>query len=139
VTGERALRKPEDLARVTLLHTASTRDDWRLWLTAAGLPVELAQSPGMTFDLAFMTVQAAIDGLGVAMGHTAYVADDIAQGRLVVPFDITMPSAGYYFVTPQDKVMTPAISAFRDWLIETSRVPQEQALASHSKQASVLR
>jgi LysR family glycine cleavage system transcriptional activator len=86
-----------------------------------------------------MTVQAAIDGLGVAMGHTAYVADDIAQGRLVVPFDITMPSAGYYFVTPQDKVMTPAISAFRDWLIETSRVPQEQALASHSKQASVLR
>lgn len=127
VTGERALRKPEDLARVTLLHTATTRDDWRLWLTAAGLPVEMAQSPGMTFDLAFMTVQAAIDGLGVAMGHTAYVADDIAKGRLVVPFNITMPSAGYYFVTPQDKVITPAIGAFRDWLIETAKArPQDE-------------
>ncbi len=38
-----------------------------------------------TFDLAFMTIQAAIDGIGVAMGQTAYVADDIAKGRLVVP------------------------------------------------------
>ncbi|CAN5391818.1 transcriptional regulator GcvA [soil metagenome] len=121
VTGERALRQPEDLARVTLLHTATTRDDWRLWLTAAGLPVQIAQSPGLTFDLAFMTIQAAIDGLGVAMGHTAYVADDIAKGRLVVPFDITMPSAGYYFVMPQDKIVTPAIAAFRDWLMETAK------------------
>jgi LysR family glycine cleavage system transcriptional activator len=119
--GERALRQPEDLARTTLLHTSVTREDWRLWLTAAGLPVRIAESPGLTFDLAFMTIQAAIDGLGVAMGHTAYVADDVAKGRLVVPFDITMPSAGYYFVMPEDKVVTPAIGAFRDWLIATAK------------------
>lgn len=129
LTGERALRQPEDLARATLLHTATTRDDWRLWLTAAGLPVQMSQNPGLTFDLAFMTVQAAIDGLGVAMGHTAYVADDVAQGRLVVPFDISMPSAGYYFVMPQDQVMTPTISAFRDWVIATAQTRPTPALA----------
>ena len=121
LTGARALKQPEDLARATLLHTSTTRDDWRVWLTAAGLPIQIAQNPSLTFDLAFMTVQAAIDGLGVAMGHTAYVADDIANGRLVVPFDISAPSAGYYFVVPEDRPVTPAIGAFRDWLIETAK------------------
>jgi len=121
LTGARALKQPEDLARATLLHTSTTRDDWRVWLTAAGLPIQIAQNPSLTFDLAFMTVQAAIDGLGVAMGHTAYVADDIANGRLVVPFDISAPSAGYYFVVPEDRPVTPVIGAFRDWLIETAK------------------
>lgn len=130
MTGERALRQPEDLARTTLLHTATTRDDWRLWLTAAGLPVQISQNPGLTFDLAFMTVQAAIDGLGVAMGHTAYVADDVAKGRLVVPFDITMPSAGYYFVMPQDRPETPSIAAFHEWLVATAKArPVREKLA----------
>lgn len=116
LTGERALRRPEDLEHATLLHTSSTIDDWRLWFTAAGLPAHLSQKRGLTFDLAFMTVQAAIDGLGVAMGHTAYVADDVANGRLVVPFDVSMPSAGYYFVTPQDRPVASKLNLFRDWL-----------------------
>ncbi|MBN9595113.1 MAG: transcriptional regulator GcvA [Afipia sp.] len=120
LTGERALRQPEDLKHATLLHTSSTIDDWRLWLTAAGLPAHLSQNRGLTFDLAFMTIQAAIDGLGVAMGHTAYVADDVANGRLVVPFNVSMPSAGYYFVTPQDRPTTPKLNLFRDWLTAVS-------------------
>ena len=121
LTGERALRRPEDLEHATLLHTSSTIDDWRLWLTAAGLPAHLSQNRGLTFDLAFMTIQAAIDGLGVAMGHTAYVADDVANGRLVVPFNVSMPSAGYYFVTPQDRPATPKLNLFRDWLRTASK------------------
>jgi len=121
LTGERALRQPEDLKHATLLHTSSTVDDWRLWLTAAGLPAHLSQNRGLTFDLAFMTIQAAIDGLGVAMGHTAYVADDVANGRLVVPFDVSMPSAGYYFVTPQDRPATAKLDLFREWLRAVSK------------------
>jgi LysR family glycine cleavage system transcriptional activator len=118
--GRNALRRPEDLARFTLLHTAAGIEDWRLWLTAAGLPPDLSHNPGLTFDLSFMAVQAAIDGIGVAIGQTAYVADDIAKGRLVVPFDITLPAdAGFYFVTPQEKAETPKIRAFRDWLMAT--------------------
>ena len=49
-----------------------------------------------------MTVQAAIDGIGVAMGRTSYVEADIAKGRLVVPFKITLPAdAGFYLVSPE--------------------------------------
>ncbi len=119
ITGSRPLRCPEDLAHQTLLHTsAGYNDDWRLWLTAAGLPPDISKHPGLTFDLILVTVQAAIDGLGVAMGRTSYVEADIAKGRLVVPFKIALPAdAGFYLVSPEARADSPKLSAFRHWLV----------------------
>jgi LysR family transcriptional regulator, glycine cleavage system transcriptional activator len=121
LTSRRPLRTPEDLRDHVLLHTgASDSDDWRLWLTAAGLPTEISKQPGITFDLSLMTVQAAVDGIGVAMGRTSYVQDDIAKGRLVVPFNITLPAdAGFYLVSPEGSADPPKMKAFRDWLLAT--------------------
>jgi LysR family glycine cleavage system transcriptional activator len=119
ITGSKPLRCPEDLAQQTLLHTsAGYNDDWRLWLTAAGLPANISKHPGLTFDLILVTVQAAIDGLGVAMGRTSYVEADIAKGRLVVPFKIALPAdAGFYLVSPEARADSPKLSAFRHWLV----------------------
>src|SRR6202012_553828 len=84
LTGKWPLKDPEDLTHHTLLHTSGVYDDdWRLWLPAAGLPTDISKPPGLTFDLILMTVQAALDGFGVAMGRTSYVEADIAKGRLV--------------------------------------------------------
>ncbi len=118
ITGSKPLRCPQDLADQTLLHTsAGYNDDWRLWLTAAGLPADISKRPGLTFDLILVTVQAAIDGLGVAMGRTSYVEGDIAKGRLVVPFKIALPAdAGYYLVSPETRADSPKLAAFRKWL-----------------------
>ncbi|MCS3445593.1 MULTISPECIES: transcriptional regulator GcvA [Bradyrhizobium] len=120
--GTRPLKCPEDLRDHTLLHTSNANsDDWRLWLTAAGLPTDISKQPGVTFDLLFVTIQAAIDGIGVAMGRTSYVQDDIAKGRLVVPFKIALPAdAGFYLVSPQGRADTPKLSAFRNWLGTTA-------------------
>jgi LysR family glycine cleavage system transcriptional activator len=119
ITGSKPLRCPEDLAEQTLLHTsAGYNDDWRLWLTAAGLPANISKRPGLTFDLILVTVQAAIDGLGVAMGRTSYVEADIAKGRLVVPFKIALPAdAGFYLVSPEARADSPKLSAYRKWLV----------------------
>jgi LysR family transcriptional regulator, glycine cleavage system transcriptional activator len=119
--GARPLGRPEDLAHHTLLHVNLYRDEWLLWLTAAGLPATLATRPGLTFDLGLMALQAAIDGLGVALGRTPFVANDIAAGRLVVPFDVVLPSeAGFYVVAPQQTADTQKIAQFRDWLISAA-------------------
>src|SRR5258707_2897492 len=117
------LECPEDLRDHVLLHTSNVyTDDWRLWLTAAGLPTDLPKQPGITFDLIFMTVQAAIDGIGVAMGRTSYVQDDINKGRLVVPFKIALPTdAGFYLVSPQARTDSPKLSAFRQWLLPSAQ------------------
>jgi LysR family glycine cleavage system transcriptional activator len=120
--GKRPLRSPEDLKDHVLLHNTNNGDDWRLWLTAAGLPADISKLPGITFDLILMTVQAAIDGMGIAMGRTTYVKDDIAKGRLVVPFDITLPAdAGFYIVSPEGVADSTKLRAFRQWLITSAR------------------
>jgi LysR family glycine cleavage system transcriptional activator len=112
------LRKPADLADHTLLHTTTSREDWQLWLTAAGLPISIAARRGLSFDQSFMAVQAAVEGLGVALGRTRFVEADIAAGRLVVPFDVVLPAdAGFYIVAPEETADTPKITLFHDWLI----------------------
>ena len=121
--GDKPLRCPEDLKSHMLLHTSNANsDDWRLWLTAAGQPADIARQPGITFDMIFMTIQAAIDGIGVAMGRTSYVRDDIAKGRLVVPFKIALPAdAGFYLVAPEGRREAPKLAAFREWMIAATQ------------------
>ncbi|RTE90288.1 MULTISPECIES: transcriptional regulator GcvA [Bradyrhizobium] len=121
--GDKPLRRPEDLRNHPLLHTSNANsDDWRLWLTAAGLPADIARQPGITFDMIFMTIQAAIDGIGVAMGRTSYVQDDIAKGRLVVPFKIALPAdAGFYLVAPEGRRESPKLTAFRQWMLAATQ------------------
>ena len=123
LTGDKPLRRPQDLAGHTLLHTSGGYDDdWRLWLTAAGQPSSISKLPELTFDLILLTVQAAIDGAGVAMGRTSYVEADIAKGRLVVPFKIALPAdAGFYLVSPDGRADPPKLAAFRDWLIASAQ------------------
>jgi LysR family glycine cleavage system transcriptional activator len=42
--GDKPLQRPEDLRNHPLLHTSNANsDDWRLWLTAAGLPADSRQ------------------------------------------------------------------------------------------------
>ena len=115
--GDRPLREPADLKRHQLLHVAGFRDDWRVWLTAAG---ERGVDPeqGLVFDMSVTTLQAAIDGLGVALGHAPLVQADLAAGRLVAPFDITLPTEmAYYVVAPTASADRPKVKAFREWLL----------------------
>jgi LysR family transcriptional regulator, glycine cleavage system transcriptional activator len=118
LAGRKPLRRPEDLAEHTLLHATISREDWQLWLTAAGLPTAIASKRGLSFDQSFMAIEAAVDGLGVALGRTPVVEADIAAGRLVIPFDLALPAeAGYYIVAPEETAQSPKITLFRDWLL----------------------
>src|ERR1700738_1585445 len=56
------------------------------------------------------------------MGRTSYVQDDIAKGRLVVPFKIALPAdAGFYLVSPEGVAEPPKLRAFRQWLIASAK------------------
>jgi LysR family transcriptional regulator, glycine cleavage system transcriptional activator len=133
--GSEPLRLPADLARHTLLHTTVYRDDWGLWLIAAGLPLSIAARRGLTFDLGFMAIQAAVEGLGVALGRLHLVEADIAAGRLVAPFDTVLPQdAGYYVVVPEATAGLADIALFRDWLI-ASAAPDALAVPGGGREA----
>ena len=64
-------------------------------------------------------LQAAIEGLGVWLGRSVLVADDLAAGRLTKPFDITLPwEYAYWLVCPKASVDRPKVKAFREWIFE---------------------
>ncbi len=128
MNGVKPLRRPEDLAHHTLLHTTVGREDWQLWLTAAGQPVSLALRRGLSFDQTFMALQAAMDGLGIALGRARLVDADIAAGRLIVPFDVVLPAdAGYYIVAPEETADLTKIVLFRKWLTQSVALRAEVA------------
>lgn len=119
--GPRPLKTPRDLAQHTRFQVIARPDDWRIWLTAAGI-ADLDPERGPQFESSDMALRAAAEGLGVAIGTTPLVQDDIRNGRLVAPFDIRLPSdLAYYFVVPEDRRDQPRIAAFRDWLLEEVR------------------
>ena len=112
------LDRPADLARHTLLHTDSLPELWHDWLRLAGV-AGLAPAQELTLEHFYLTIQAAVDGLGVAMGPTTLVADEIEAGRLVAPFpELSLPARGCCWYLPAEKSSDPAAVAFRDWLVE---------------------
>lgn len=78
----RPVRVPADLAAHTLIHCASRDGDWATWLARAGMP-GLRAAAELRFEHLQFSLQAALDGLGVALGPSALVAQDMAAGRLV--------------------------------------------------------
>lgn len=125
LNGDKPLKTPADLAHHPLLQVSGlTANDWNDWLHAAGLPPLTAKGPRLTFDLAMMAVQTAIDGQGVCIGRSTYVDDDLRAGRLVAPFDLRLKSAsGFYLVTPHDQAESKKIVAFRGWLSQVLAKP----------------
>jgi LysR family glycine cleavage system transcriptional activator len=116
--GPVPIRRPEDLAQHPLLGDYEwSEDHWRRWFAAAGLP-EMRPQRAMDFNYTNLMIQAAIDGLGVALSAGALVEDDIAAGRLVRLFNVFLPTEfGYYLVTPAERADRPKIVAFRRWIL----------------------
>jgi len=111
----RSLHRPADLRAATLLHVSHWAADWPRWLAAAG--VGAPDSNGLSFGSYAMTLQAAIDGVGVALAPQPYIMDDIAAGRLVAPFPLALPmDLSWYLVHRASRRETPGFAAFRNWL-----------------------
>ena len=115
--GPTPLLKPQDMANQTFLHD-DLPEDWDTWLEAAGLDITTVQSTrDLVFNHSEMVLQAAAEGLGVALGRSVLVASDLAAGRLVKPFDLELPTqSAYYFVCPEGAIERPKVRAFRDFL-----------------------
>lgn len=110
------LQSPDDLRHHTLLHTSSLPRLWPDWMASAQIPA-LRPAATLTFDHFYLTLQAAIDGIGIAMGPTALVSDDLAAGRLVAPFaGPRLPSRSYCSYVPDEKRGDELVARFRAWL-----------------------
>ena len=121
--GPNALTSPDDLCKHVLLHNHSMDYDpdaptWLTWLEAAGAR-GVDASRGTHFSLPDHGLQASIDGAGVVLGWRFLSAKDVAAGRVVEPFDLTLPlGSSFYLVYPEAHSHRPNIAALRDWLMQ---------------------
>lgn len=112
----------EALRKLTLLHVDNAQldeawPDWETWLITAGVTgVDARRGP--RFTQPSMALQAARDGLGIALCGSVLAADDLRAGRLMQPFDLSFPvNFAYHVVCPEATADRPRIVAFRDWIL----------------------
>jgi LysR family transcriptional regulator, glycine cleavage system transcriptional activator len=111
------LRTPADLARHTLLHSATLRAAWPRWLAAANVP-DLKPTRDQVFEHFYFAIQAALEGLGVVIGPVALIGDELHAGRLLAPIEEpVLRSRGYFIYGPEATSDAPAIAALRKWLV----------------------
>jgi LysR family glycine cleavage system transcriptional activator len=115
------IHRPEDLIGQVLLHVVTRPDDWARWFKGLGITAPIALG-GLGFGDSALVYQAASNSAGFAMAQSRFVEDDLATGRLVSPCPQRIPTGEtYYLVTLAESASSPAIVAFRDWILTEAR------------------
>jgi len=113
------LRSLEDLKHHVLLHDRSFVE-WQEYLQDCSLTIDVNVGVSVVFSETALCLDAAARGQGVAMGDDFLAAMHLSEGRLVRPFDSTLYSRNaYYFIAPKRGARHPAVTAFRNWLVQS--------------------
>jgi LysR family glycine cleavage system transcriptional activator len=115
--GKDGVEQPQDLLKFPLLHSHYRRKDWPDWLGSLGvlLPPELEP---IEFASSLLTYQAAIDGLGIAMGQPRFLSREIESGELICPYPHAyMRPLSYFLISPETTSKKRHMRVFRMWLL----------------------
>lgn len=107
----------EALAQGTLLHLTAYPDAWASWFAAAAFrgPYGFA---GPVFDDVSLAIEAAIQGQGIAIVPAHAVEADVASGRLMAPFPVSVSSGRrYHLAWPKAKGRLQKVRLFRDFVL----------------------
>lgn len=123
------IKRQSDLVHHTLLEVSHAPQAWPRWLSESGLdPARFRRR--LSFDYSTYAIQAALDGLGIALVRPPYVQDDLDAGRLVRLFDLALvdPGKAWRLIYRPEAITDPPFAAFRDWLL--AEVQNSQSLAA---------
>ena len=114
-------RDPSFWKAVKILQSSARPNDWGTWLTAANV-TNIDPQGGIRFESSSLAYQAAIEGIGVAMGMRALVAEDLKSGRLVKAHPLVFPTeTSFYLVYSQAAAKMAQVKEFRDWIVASSK------------------
>ncbi|MGD1878785.1 MAG: transcriptional regulator GcvA [Kiloniellaceae bacterium] len=107
-----------DLAGQTLLQVVNVSEDWAGWASLAGVPQSgIDFEKGPRFDNIAMALDAAAEGMGIAIGRRPLIDTDVAAGRLVpVLGPPRRGRTGYWLLASPESLVRPEVLAFRDWI-----------------------
>ncbi|MND31771.1 LysR family transcriptional regulator [Agrobacterium tumefaciens] len=109
------LKTPADLVEATLLRSYRS-DEWSTWFSAAGVTPSAQVNAGIVFDTSLGMMEAALQGLGVALAPPSMFSRHLASGAIIQPFPVTISLGSYWLTRLQSKPQTSAMQAFSDWI-----------------------
>lgn len=109
------LKTPADLVEATLLRSYRS-DEWSTWFAAAGVTPSAQVNAGIVFDTSLGMMEAALQGLGVALAPPSMFSRHLASGAIIQPFPVTISLGSYWLTRLQSKPQTSAMQAFSDWI-----------------------
>ncbi|WP_371480256.1 LysR substrate-binding domain-containing protein [Agrobacterium sp. DSM 25558] len=113
--------QPLAFSNFPMLQNSTRPSLWLNWLRLAGLSYT-GRIHGVRFSHHEMIINAAINGMGIAVIPAFYIERELKSGQLHMPFGAPIRSNDSYFVVyPERKAHNPNIILFRDWLIRESR------------------
>ncbi|WP_171130931.1 MULTISPECIES: transcriptional regulator GcvA [unclassified Ruegeria] len=123
MTPELAEQYPtvESLQKAPLIHDDSIAflkppANWATWFRSVG--VDFEPKHGASFSHADHTIDAAVAGMGVALGRRSMIIKDLTEGLLVAPFKVAIETQGRFrFLCLPGAEKRPQIAAFRDWFV----------------------
>ncbi|MCU7647585.1 LysR substrate-binding domain-containing protein [Pseudomonas piscis] len=113
----RQLQAPADLLGQTLLRSYRT-DEWPQWFEAAGLGSNTLLPQSIVFDSSLGMLEAALQGLGVALAPPMMFERQLASGAIEQPFGVGIVTGSYWLTRLQSRAETVAMSTFKGWLLE---------------------
>ena len=118
LNGKKPLLEPLDMTQFTLIYISGRREEWNRVLRQIGGRLVDANRT-MSFSSRALAVSAATEGIGIALADRVLTQREIESGKLVAPFDITLDTHNaFYLVYKQNRKLTYAMEAFRDWIME---------------------
>ena len=113
------LKTPADLFRQNFLRSYRA-DEWSEWFLAAGIPANMAPPKSIVFDSSLAMMEAALQGVGVALAPPLMFPRQLATNAIEQPFDIYVATGSYWLTRLQSRAETPTMTAFRDWLLKVA-------------------
>lgn len=115
------------LISVDWLPKFASPPSWRDWFAANGVDgVELDENR-LVLSLSSVAIQAAIDGYGFALAQSSMICDDLAAGRLVMPFALGLALPSPYFLTWKPNAFDrPHCRTFHRWLVTRGKEQQQR-------------
>jgi len=111
------VRSAKALSALPLLQQSTRPYAWRHWFASQGLQVA-GDLTGPRFELFSMLAQAALHEMGVALIPPMLIEEELASGRLIVPFAHEYRSErSYYLIYPEQRTQSAGFDLFCDWLL----------------------
>ncbi|MES9857991.1 MAG: transcriptional regulator GcvA [Sedimenticola sp.] len=118
IENGKPLKQPKDLLHHTLLHVTNRSNEWDQLLNSAGIYHPTIKK-GLTFSSSSLAINAAIEGVGIALADHILVEREVRYGQLVIPLEVSLDShRDFYLVHQKGRQLTSTMRDFIDWLLE---------------------